>query len=63
MSDPRSHRVRHGRLGRFRDAGAYDRFVGWTELPMLALSVVFLAVLVTPVLATSLSPGWRHALA
>jgi voltage-gated potassium channel len=63
MSDPPSQTVRHGPLARLRGAGAYDRFVRWTELPMLALSVVFLAVLVTPVLATDLSPGWRHALA
>jgi voltage-gated potassium channel len=42
---------------------SYDRFTYWTEIPMLVLSGLFLAVLVTPVIDTHLSSGWRHTLA
>ncbi|MEU8640247.1 potassium channel family protein [Amycolatopsis sp. NPDC048633] len=50
-------------LARLRAGEAYDRFTRWTELPMLALSVVFLAVLVIPVLDETLPAGWLDAFA
>ena len=48
-------------LARLRAGEAYDRFTRWTELPMLALSVVFLAVLVIPVLDETLPAGRLEA--
>jgi len=50
-------------LARLRAGEAYDRFTRWTELPMLALSVVFLAVLVIPVLDETLPAGRLDAFA
>lgn len=41
----------------------YDRLVRVTEIPMLVLSVVFLAGLVAPVIDTRLSSTWRHGIA
>lgn len=42
---------------------AFDRFTRLTEIPMLLLSALFLAGLVTPVIDTHLSGGWRHVIA
>ncbi len=42
---------------------AFDQYTRWSEIPMLVLSLLFLAALVTPVLDTRLSSGWRHAIA
>ena len=39
------------------------RFERLTEVPMLVLSLVFLGDIVAPVIDTSLSSSWRHALA
>jgi len=55
--------ARLGHFAQLRASGAYDRFTRWTELPMLALSLVFLAVLVIPVLDETLSAAWRDAFA
>lgn len=47
-------------LGIMTGAEANARFTHYTELPMLVLSVLFIAVLVTPILDEHLGPGWRH---
>lgn len=46
-------------LARFRSDGGYDRFEKWSEIPMLFLSAVFLAVLVIPVIDPHLSSGTK----
>ncbi len=51
------------RLARLRTGESYDRFIRRGELPMLALSLVFLAVLVIPVLDETLPAGWVTAFA
>jgi voltage-gated potassium channel len=42
---------------------AADRFTSRAQIPMLILSVAFIAVLVTPVINDHLSPGWGRTLA
>jgi voltage-gated potassium channel len=57
-----SHAGRNPLARQKHAAGAYDRFTRWTELPMLALSLVFLGVLVLPVLDQRLTNNWTHIL-
>lgn len=51
------------RLRRFRGDGGYARWTKATNWPLTALAVLFVVVLVLPILASDLAPGWRATLA
>jgi voltage-gated potassium channel len=49
--------------GEVKSDNGLKRFERTAEIPMLVMSLLFMAALVTPVIDTHLSSGWRHAIA